>query len=98
MEKCKHCPKSTHRTDTEKKYLKTRLKTIEGQVRGISKMIEEDKYCNDILIQLLAVNKSIKSLSNDILKSHLSSCVVDDIKNNNTEVIDEVMELIRRLN
>ena len=95
---CNECEKSKHRTLEEKKYLQTRLKTIEGQVRGISKMIDEDKYCNDILIQLLAINKSIKSLSNDILKSHLSSCVVDDIKENKLEVIDEVMELIRRLN
>ena len=70
----------------------------EGQVRGISRMIEEDKYCNDILTQLLAVNKSIKSLSNDILKNHLETCVVDDIKDNKLEVIDEVMELIERLN
>ena len=95
---CNECERSKHRTLEEKKYLQTRLKTIEGQVRGISKMIDEDKYCNDILIQLLAINKSIKSLSNDILKSHLSSCVVDDIKENKLEVIDEVMELIGRLN
>ncbi len=86
-----------HRTVDEKKYLKTRLNTIEGQIRGISKMVEDDKYCNDILIQLLAINKSIRSLSTDILKGHLSTCVVDDIKNNKLEVIDEVMELISRL-
>ena len=98
MEKCEKCTKSKHRTEEEKKYLQTRLKTIEGQVRGVSKMIEEDKYCNDILIQLLAINKSIKSLSNDILRSHLSSCVVRDIKEDNLEVVDEIMELIGRLN
>lgn len=86
-----------HRTVDEKKYLKTRLNTIEGQIRGISKMVEDDKYCNDILIQLLAINKSIQSLSTDIFKGHLSTCVVDDIKNNKLEVIDEVMELISRL-
>lgn len=98
MEKCKHCSKSTHRSAEEKKYLKVRLNTIEGQVRGISKMIEEDKYCADVLTQLLAVNKSIKALSNDILKSHLSTCVADDIKCDNMDSIDEVMDLIRRLN
>ena len=97
MKKCEHCNRNKHRTEDEKKYLKTRLNTIEGQIRGVSKMVEEDKYCNDILTQLLAINKSIKSLSNDILKSHLSSCVVNDIKNDDTEVIDEVMELIERL-
>ena len=100
MAKCIHCEDSSrnkHRTIDEKKYLKNRLSTIEGQIRGISKMIEDDKYCNDILIQLLAINKSIKSLSTDILKGHLSTCVVDDIKNDKLEVIDEVMELIGRL-
>ena len=97
MNKCDHCKKSTHRDNEEKKYLKTRLKTIEGQIRGISVMIDDDRYCNDILTQLLAINKSIKCLSSDILKSHLESCVVESIKNNDMDVIDEIMELIRRL-
>lgn len=64
----KHCNESTHRTETEKKYLEIRLKTIEGQVRSIAKMVAQDKYCNDILIQLLAINKSLKSLNKKILK------------------------------
>ena len=98
MQKCENCSRSKHRTEEEKKYLQTRLKTIEGQVRGVSKMIEDDKYCNDVLTQLLAINKSIKSLSNDILKSHLSTCVVSNIKDEKLEVLDEVMELIERIN
>ena len=65
---CIHCNESTHRTETEKKYLETRLKIIEGQVRGVDKMVAQDKYCNDILIQLLAINKSLKSLNKKILK------------------------------
>ena len=65
---CKRFNESMHRTGTEKKYLETRLKTIEGQVRGVAKMVAEDKYCNDILIQLLAINKSLKSLNKKILK------------------------------
>ena len=99
--KCEHCNKSgksTHRDDATKKMLIKRLKTIEGQIRGVQNMIDEDKYCNDILIQLLALNKSIKSVSNQILKNHLSTCVVRDIKNDDPEIIDEVMKLIGRLN
>lgn len=96
--KCDTCTRNKHRTEEEKKHLKTRLKTVEGQIRGVSRMVEEDKYCNDILIQLLAITNSIKSISNDILKGHLSTCVVDDIKNDKLEIIDEVMELIGRLN
>ncbi len=97
---CKHCidcTKITHRDEETKKKLNKRLKTIEGQIRGVQNMINEDKYCNDILIQLLAINKSIKSVSNEIFKNHLSTCVVRDIKNNDPKIIDEVMELIRRL-
>ena len=97
MKKCEHCNRNKHRTEEEKKYLRTRLNTIEGQIRGVSKMVDEDKYCNDILTQLLAINKSIKSLSTDILKGHLSTCVAEDIKNDKLEVINEVMELIGRL-
>ena len=97
---CKHCidcTKNTQRDEETKKKLNKRLKTIEGQIRGVQNMINEDKYCNDILIQLLAINKSIKSVSNEIFKNHLSTCVVRDIKNNDSKIIDEVMELIRRL-
>lgn len=97
MKNCDKCQRSKHRTQEEKKYLRTRLNTIEGQIRGVSKMLEEDKYCNDILTQLLAINKSIKSLSAEILRGHLASCVVEDIKHDNLETIDEVMQLIDRL-
>ena len=97
MKKCEHCSRNKHRTEEEKKYLRTRLNTIEGQIRGVSKMVDDDKYCNDILTQLLAINKSIRSLSIDILRGHLSTCVVEDIKNDKLEVINEVMDLIGRL-
>lgn len=97
-EHCMNCEKSTHRDEEFKKKLIKRLKTIEGQIRGVQNMINEDKYCNDVLIQLLAINKSIKSVSNEIFKNHLSTCVVRDIKDDNPGIIDEVMELIGRLN
>ena len=61
---CEHCTRTKHRTEEDKKYLKNRLKTIEGQVRGISGMIDEDRYCDDILIQISAINNSLKSLGN----------------------------------
>ena len=89
--------KVKHRNDDEKSYIKTRLKTIEGQVRGISQMIDDDRYCNDILIQISAINNSLKSLAQEILKIHMSTCVVDDIKNDKLEVIDEVMDLIKKV-
>lgn len=102
MNKCQTCKKenfkTTYRDEQTKKKINKRLKTIEGQIRGIENMINQDKYCSDILIQLLAINKSIKSLSTEILKEHLSHCVVNDIKNNNIDTIDEVMKLIGKFN
>lgn len=95
---CSHCTRTKHRTEEEKKELKTRLKIIEGQVRGIIGMIDDDRYCDEVLMQISAINNSLKSLGNQILKSHLSTCVVEDIKNDKMEIIDEVMELIKRLN
>ncbi len=89
--------KTTKRSTSEKKYFQKRLKIIEGQVRGVIGMVEDDRYCNDILIQISAINKSLKSLSNEMLKSHLTNCVATDIKNDNLEIIDEVMMLIKNL-
>lgn len=94
---CDCCTRKKHRTLEEKKMLTKRLNVIEGQVKGIKQMIEDDRYCDDVLIQISAVTKSLKSLGNEMLKSHLSTCVVDDIKNDKLEVIDDVIELFRKL-
>lgn len=97
-ENCTKCQRTTHRTDEEKKKLSNRLNRIEGQIKGIKQMLEDDRYCQDILIQISAIDKSLKSLGNEILKSHLSTCVVADIKNDNLEVIDEIVSLFDKLN
>lgn len=85
------------RNDDDKKRLVRRLSVIEGQVRGIKQMIEDDRYCGDVLIQISAVNMALQALGNSVLKEHLQTCVVEQIKMDNTEVIDEVIELIKRL-
>ncbi len=92
---CCNC-KKTVRSEQEKKSLKNRLNRISGQVNGISKMIDEDRYCDDILIQLSAINSAVKSLANTIVERHMSTCVVREIKNGNTEIISEVMNLFKR--
>ena len=63
----------------------------------LKQMIEDDRYCADILIQLSAISKSLESVENSILESHIKSCVLTEIQSGNTEIIDEVMELFRRL-
>ncbi len=98
MENEKCCDKKTHRSNEEKKLITNRLSRIEGQVKGIKKMIEEDKYCNDVLIQLSAIENSIKSLSNHILEKHLYSCVTNDLEKGNLEIIDELISLFKKFN
>ena len=90
--------KTTKRNEETKKQLTNRLNRIEGQIRGIKKMIEEDRYCNDVLIQLAAVESSVKSLSNQVLETHLRTCISNEIEKGNLEVIDELISLFKRFN
>ena len=88
--------KKTVREEAEKKKLQNRLNRIAGQIAGISRMVEEDRYCDDILIQLSAVNKSIKSLANHIVENHMYRCVLSDIEKGHYEIIEEVVNLFKR--
>jgi len=85
------------REEDEKKMYSVRLKKIAGQVNGIYKMVEDDRHCAEILIQVSAVDKALKSLGQELLLNHMKTCMVDEIKNDHIESIDEVMELCRRL-
>lgn len=85
------------RSAEDKKYLLKRLNIIEGQVRGVKDMVENDRYCADILIQMSAISKSLESLGEEIIKNHLNTCLVEDIKNDNFESLNEIMDLYRRL-
>ena len=90
------CSKKTKRSSEEKKRIVSRLNRIGGQINGISKMIENDAYCNDVLIQLSAVKNSIKSLSTYILENHLCTCVARDLENGDPGTIDEIVSLFKR--
>ena len=94
MENCS-CKKKV-RTEEEKKVLNTRLNRIIGQMNGIKKMIDEDRYCDDILIQLAAIEKSVKSLSTVILDNHMRTCLVSSIKDGDLTVVDEIVDLFKR--
>ena len=95
--KCSCSSKSTYRSDKEKKDLTKRLNIIEGQIRGINQMVADDRYCDDILIQIAAEEKSLKSLGNFMLENHLKNCVVSEIQKGDLEIIEEVMTLIKKL-
>lgn len=86
-----------HRTDSEYKDLMNRLARIEGQVRGVKKMVEEERYCIDILIQVGAINSALNAFSKELLTEHIKTCVVNDIKEGDGSKVDELCDTIKRL-
>lgn len=98
MERCKNCKYSKNRSEEEKIKLTRRLNIIEGQINGITQMVKEDRNCDDILIQISAVTKSLKSLGNYMLKTHLEKCLANDFKNHDFDSINDVINLFERVN
>ncbi len=82
----------------KKQELITRLNRLEGQVRGIKQMVASNRDCDAILIQVSAIINSLKSFSNTILREHLSTKVVEELKNGKLETIEEVITLFGRIN
>ena len=68
-----------------------------GQLSGIGKMLDENRYCGDILTQVAAVESALQSFGYMILKEHMESCVVEEIQKGNIAVVDEAVELIKKL-
>ena len=95
---CPECgTRHKKRSEEEKKKLLTRLKKAEGQIRGIEKMIEEDMYCPDILIQVSAVTSALNSFNKELLACHIRSCVAEDIREGNEEAIGELVNVLQKL-
>lgn len=80
-----------------KKELGVRLNRIEGQLRGIRKMVDNDAYCIDIVTQVSAVSSALDSLGRQILEDHIRSCVREDIRNGNEEKLEELIKTIRKM-
>ena len=91
------CCRKRIRAEEERKKLSNRLKRIEGQVRGVERMIEEDAYCNDVLIQVSAIRSAVDAFAKELLASHLKSCVVNDIKAGKEDTVDELIATVSRL-
>ena len=96
---CCDCAKHKYRDVNSKEYKQMirRLRLIEGQVRGIEKMVEEDRYCIDILIQVSAIQSALNAFNKELLAQHIHSCVVDDIRNGKDEVVDELVAAVQKL-
>ncbi|MBQ3031633.1 MAG: metal-sensing transcriptional repressor [Anaerotignum sp.] len=89
--------KKKHRSDEEYKALINRLSRIEGQVRGIRKMVETDAYCVDILTQVSAIQAALNAFNRELLANHIRTCVMDDIKSGKDETVDELVQTLQKL-
>lgn len=94
---CCNCSKKKDRSESEYKDLMNRLSRIEGQIRGIKRMLDEDCYCPDILVQVAAANAALNSFNKILLANHIRTCVADDIRAGNDEVIDELVATLGKL-
>ena len=89
--------KHKDRTDEEVRRLTHRLSRIEGQIRGLKEMLEKDAYCPDILIQVSAATAALNSFSKELLATHIKTCVADNIRQGNDEVVDELVCVLQKL-
>ena len=89
--------KIRHRTPEEYKRLCNRLSRIEGQIRGIRRMLDESAYCPDILTQAAAANAALNAFSREILSQHIRSCVVNDLQEGNPDTVDELLDTLQKL-
>lgn len=92
---CSH--KSKERTDEELRKLVNRLNRIEGQVRGVKRMLENDAYCIDILVQVSAINAALNSFNKMLLSEHIRTCVADDIRQGKDDTIEELVMTLQKL-
>lgn len=98
VNECPYCSgKHKERDEKEYKDLMNRLKRIEGQVRGVEGMLESDAYCTDIIVQVSAINSALNSFTKVLLANHIKTCVCDDIRKGNDEVVDELVTTIQKL-
>lgn len=89
--------KATPRGEKELKQLKNRLHRMIGQLNGVGRMLDENRYCGEVLIQVAAIESALQAFGYAILQEHMKTCVVEEIQKGNTAVVDEAVELIKKL-
>ena len=89
--------KATPRDEKDLRQLQNRLKRMVGQLNGISRMLQDNRYCGDILVQVAAVESALQSFGYVVLQNHLETCVVEEIQKGNKQVLNEAVELIKKL-
>ena len=96
-ETCCCTEKTKERSEEEYRSLTNRLSRIEGQIRGIRGMLDKNAYCPDILAQVAAANAALNAFSRELLSNHIRSCVVNDVRAGNDEVVDELLATLQKL-
>jgi DNA-binding FrmR family transcriptional regulator len=89
--------RKSHHSEKLKSNLSSRLNRIEGQIRGVKRLIEEDTYCDDVLNVIASVQSALSGVSSLLLEYHVKSCIVEQLQEGDIEVIDELMKTTRRL-
>ena len=97
MSECCCTGKHKDRTDEEVRRLTHRLSRIEGQIRGLKEMLQSDAYCIDILVQVSAATAALNSFSKELLATHIKTCVAENIRQGNNEVVDELVCVLQKL-
>ena len=97
MSECECCKKKKHREEKEYKLPINRLNRIEGQVRGVRSMLENDAYCTNILIQVSAIQAALNAFNRELLSNHIHTCVADNIRAGDDSVIDELTATLQKL-
>lgn len=98
----RHCAvdsgtRKSHHSQQLKGNLNARLNRIEGQVRGVKRMIDEDVYCDDVLNVIASIQSALSGVGSLLLEYHMRSCVVDQLREGDTEIMSELMQTMRRL-
>lgn len=85
------------RSEEELRQLKNRLNRMVGQLNGIGRMLDENRYCGDILIQISAVEKALQNFGYNVLLSHMENCVTEEVRKGNSEIMQQTLELMKKL-
>lgn len=97
MDKCNCSHKTKERSEDEFKSLINRLNRIEGQIRGIKRMVEDNAYCTDIITQVAAASSALNAFNRELLSNHIRTCVENDIKEGKYETVDDLISTLQKL-
>lgn len=94
---CNCRQKATPRSDSQLRLFKNRLSRMVGQLNGIGKMLDENRYCGEVLNQVAAVESALQSFAYAVLQEHMETCVAEEIRKGNLQVVQETVELVKKL-